>query len=123
LRKDGKLRLHVTTADGAGLHALGETVDVQFKLPVNGRGRHSTGAGQALNPIWAADGQLIVLTGANVGGDAPLLAIRPDGTPVDFPSIRVRRFGERIASKRLLRTTRVDERRFQVGLVTFKTVH
>jgi len=119
LRKDGKFRLHVTTADGAGLHAVGDTVDVQgtadlspdgqwivvggrsqqgpglFKLPVNGGAAIQLSTGQALNPVWSPDGQLIVFTGANLGGDAPLLAIRPDGTPVDLPSIRVRRFGER----------------------------
>jgi Tol biopolymer transport system component len=119
LRKDGKLRLHVTTTDGAGLHALGDTVDVQgtadwspdgqwivvggrgqqgpglFKLPVNGGAAIQLATGQALNPIWAPGGQLIVFTGPNLGGDAPLLAIRPDGTPVDLPSISVRRFGER----------------------------
>jgi hypothetical protein len=52
-------------------------------------------AGIAVNPVWSPDGTLIVYNGASVSVDAPLLAVRPDGTPVELPAIRVRVEGER----------------------------
>jgi Tol biopolymer transport system component len=47
--------------------------------------RLTTGA--AVNPVWSPDGKLIVYAGPNVSAFAPLLAIKPDGTPVDLPRI------------------------------------
>ena len=65
-----------------------------FKIPIDGGAPGRLVTGQALDPIWSPDGQLIVYAGANVGSQAPLLAIRADGTPVaDFPKIEVRREG------------------------------
>ncbi|HTM87601.1 MAG TPA: protein kinase [Terriglobales bacterium] len=119
LRTDGKLRLHLMTADGSDLHSIGEGIEVQgtaawspdgkwivtggrgdhglglFKIPVAGGSPTQILTGQAFNPVWSPDGSLIVYTGANVGPDAPLLAVRPDGTAVALPAIRVRRDGVR----------------------------
>jgi Tol biopolymer transport system component len=39
---------------------------------------------------------LIAYAGANVGFYAPLLAVRPDGTPVGLPAIGLNRNGERL---------------------------
>ena len=49
-----------------------------------------------MNPVWSPDGNLIAYAGANVGPFAPLRAVRPDGTPVDLPDIKLQRDGERI---------------------------
>ena len=47
-------------------------------------------AGQAINPVWSPDGNLIVYDGALVPGQvAPLLGVRPDGAPVELPPVRV----------------------------------
>ncbi|HEV2118110.1 MAG TPA: protein kinase [Terriglobales bacterium] len=119
LRRGGKLRLHLITADGANLHSIADGFEIQgaaawspdgkwivtggrgdhglglFKIPVAGGPPTQIVAGQAFNPVWSPDGGLIVYTGANVGPDAPLLAVRPDGAAVAFPAIRVRRDGVR----------------------------
>ncbi len=119
LRTGGKLRLHLITADGANLRRIADEIEIQgaaswspdgrwivtggrdarglglFKVPVAGGPPTRIVAGQAFNPVWSPDGALIVYTGANVGPDAPLLAVRPDGSAVPFPAIRVRRDGSR----------------------------
>ena len=47
-------------------------------------------SGQFVNPVWSPDGTLIVYGGPVVGGQVPLLGVRPDGTPVEWPELRVR---------------------------------
>ena len=115
LRRDGKLRLHVLSADAAELQPMTEAIDVRgsaswspderwlvvggndgstdglFKLPLGGGEPVRLVKGQALDPIWSPDGSLIVYAGTNVGSQAPLLAVQPDGTPVPIPPIQVRR--------------------------------
>jgi serine/threonine protein kinase/Tol biopolymer transport system component len=120
LRRSGKRRLHVLSADGAELQSIADTIDIQgngcwspdakwfvasgsnatglglFKIPLEGGPPVRLAAGPALNPVWSPDGSLIVYTGTNVRTFAPLLAIRPDGTRVELPGISVRRLGERV---------------------------
>jgi len=38
--------------------------------------------------VWSPAGDLIVYAGANVGGQAPLLAVGPDGKPVELPPVQ-----------------------------------
>jgi Tol biopolymer transport system component len=49
--------------------------------------------GDAGRPVWSPKGDLIVYAGAQIGAQAPLLAVRPDGTPVALPEIQVLSFG------------------------------
>jgi Tol biopolymer transport system component len=51
--------------------------------------------GQATNPVRSPDGRLIVYAGAFTAGQAPLLAMRPDGTPVNMSRVNVRQGGYR----------------------------
>ena len=48
------------------------------------------------NPVWSPDGSLIAYSGANVFALTSVLAIRPNGTPVQVPDIRTQRDGERL---------------------------
>jgi len=117
LRRSGKLRMHTISTDGAELRELTDAVDIQgaacwsadgkwivsggsdakgtglFKIPSDGGAPVRLVNGPALDPVWSPNGNLIVYVGANVGSQAPLLAIHPDGTPADFPRIEVRREG------------------------------
>jgi len=119
LRRNGKLTLHLATAEGNELRPLGESIDISgaadwsrdgqwivtggtddhnpglFKIPVSGGIPVRLTTGEASNPVWSPSGNLIVYSGENVGFYAPLLAVRPDGTPVKLPSIEVLREGVR----------------------------
>ena len=117
LRRSGKLRMHVLSTDGAILEPMSDAIDVAgaaswwpdgnwiltggsdakgtglFKIPIDKGVPVRLFTGQALDPIWSPKKDLIVYTGINVGSQAKLLAIHPDGTPADFPDIEVHREG------------------------------
>jgi hypothetical protein len=119
LRRDGKRRLHVLSADGGDLQSLAEPIDIDgsvcwspdgkwiiagglddrgpglFKIPLDHGAPVRLIASTARDPAWSSSGDLIVYTGANVSVDAPLLAIRADGTNVELPAIRLRVEGRR----------------------------
>jgi Tol biopolymer transport system component len=114
LGKEGTRHLAIMSADGTGLRSLAEAIDIKgtadwspdgawiatggsntqgsalFKIPVDGGAPVPLIAGQAINPVWSPEGHLIVYEGALVPGQvAPLLGVRPDGTPVELPPVRV----------------------------------
>jgi Tol biopolymer transport system component/predicted Ser/Thr protein kinase len=119
LRRVGKLTLHLATAEGSEFQPLGESIDLSggadwsrdgqwivtggtdthgpgvFKIPLSGGMPVRLTTGLASNPVWSPAGDLIVYAGENVGFFSPLLAVRPDGTPVKLPSIEVLREGVR----------------------------
>jgi Tol biopolymer transport system component len=119
LRREGKRRLHVLSADGGDLQTLAAPIDIDgsvcwspdgkwivaggiddrgpglFKIPQDHGAVVRLIAGTARDPVWSPSGDLIVYTGANVSVDAPLLAIRVDGTSVEMPAIRLRVEGKR----------------------------
>jgi serine/threonine protein kinase len=119
LRRDGKQQMHVIASDGTRLRALSSDIDVRgtaswspdgrwivvagsdrggaglFKLPADGGSQVRIAAGPFLNPVWSPRGDLIVYCGQQVFTLTPLLAMHPDGTPVNLPELRVQREGER----------------------------
>ncbi len=123
LRRQQALRLHIMSADGAELQPLADTIQVQgaaswspdgtwvavggndgsgaglFKIPTDGGSPVRLVKGQALNPEWAPDSSLIVYTGTLVGNQAPLLAVRPDGTPVELPRITIYGDGNAVGAR------------------------
>ena len=120
LRRNGRLKLHVLSGEGGELRAVAESLDVRgaaswspngksivvranedgnpglFNVPADGGKPIRLTTGAALNPVWSPDGNLIAFAGSNVSAFTPLLAVRPDGTPVRLPPIQLRRDGERI---------------------------
>jgi Tol biopolymer transport system component len=112
LRKEGKAHLTVVSADGAEQHSLAQELEVHgsaswspdakwivtggvdaqgpglFKIPMAGTPVRIV-ANEAIDPVWSPDGSVIVYAGQAVASTRPLLAVRPDGSPVNLPSIRV----------------------------------
>jgi Tol biopolymer transport system component len=119
LRRQGKIHLNVMNDDGAGLTSLAENLDVRgsgawspdglwiaiggidskgqglFKVPVEGGEPVQLANSFATNPVWSHDGAMIIFGGPATGRFQPLQAVRPDGSPVQIPDIRVRFDGQR----------------------------
>ena len=114
LRKQGRRTLNTLAADGSDVRPLAPAIDVTsaaswspdgkwivaggvdgtgpglFKIPLDGGEPQRLANGVATNPVWSPDGSVIVYTGPVVGPTGPLLMVRPDGTPMEAPAIRVR---------------------------------
>ncbi len=119
-RQNGQRRLRLIAADGTELSAIAPGLDVDGSADWSPDGRWiviggDDGHGQGLfkiavaggvpvrltktagrNPVWSPDGSMIAYSGPNVFTLEPLLAIRPDGTPIRMPDIRTHRDGERL---------------------------
>ena len=119
LRNEDGWRLHTLRADGTQLQVLSRSVDARgaatwspdgkwvvtggyeggveglFKIPVDGGAAQRIVDGEALNPVWSPDGDLIVYNGPQVSVVTTLLAVRPDGEPVELPKIELFRWGQR----------------------------
>ena len=112
LGKQGKQQLTLISADGADHQSFADGIDVRgtsawspdakwivtggsdaqgdglFKIPLAGGAPVRLVTGTALDPVWSPDDTLIVYSG-QPDANAPLLAVRPDGTPATLPAIRV----------------------------------
>jgi len=124
VRREGMRRLIVVSADGRSSQALAPSLDIQvtagqsaadwspdgrwivaagrdsqgsglFKIPSDGGAPVRLLTGQAGNPVWSPDGNLILYSGKFFTGQAELLGVRPDGTPVDLSLPRARPGGYR----------------------------
>ena len=118
VRQEGKPRLLMMSADGTSPRTLAPSIRIQssgghgsadwspdgawvvaagihneqgaglFKIPVEGGAPERLVSGLVMNPVWSPDGDMIVYGGPVVGGQVPLLAVRPDGTRVELPDVR-----------------------------------
>jgi Tol biopolymer transport system component len=124
VRQGGRRHLALMSADGTNSRTLAAAIDMQgaagqatadwspdgvwivtggrdaqgaalFKIPVDGGAPVRVIDGQAVNPVWSPDGKLIVYSGGFFNGQVELLGVRPDGTPVALPHVRVRPGGYR----------------------------
>ena len=119
LRRNGKLTLHIVSADGAEVQPIAQDINAQgaaswspdgqwlvtggsdangpglFKIPVTGGPPVRIVKGFAGSPVWSPDGKFIVYAGTNVAADSPLVAVTPAGTAVDIPAVQVPVTGER----------------------------
>jgi Tol biopolymer transport system component/tRNA A-37 threonylcarbamoyl transferase component Bud32 len=120
VRQGEKRHLRLITADGAESSVIAPKIDVDgsadwspdgnwivtggndgegsglFKVPVASGEPVRLTRDVGRNPVWSPNGSLIAYAGPNVFTSEPLLAVRPDGTPVKMPEIRTQRDGERL---------------------------
>jgi Tol biopolymer transport system component len=118
IRRGERRHLALMAADGTGVRTLAPEIDVKgladwapdattiatggtdgtgdglFTIPADGGTPIRIVSGAAFNPVWSPKGDLIVYADI-VGGQVPLLAVRPDGTPVAMPTVRARPGGYR----------------------------
>jgi serine/threonine protein kinase len=120
IRKEGQQHLHVMSADGTKRRELAPSIATQgtadwspdgqwivtggrntegaalFKIPVDGGGEPvPLVRGKGTSPVWSPRDDLIIYAGPLVAGQVPLLGVRPEGTPVELPDVRVRPGGYR----------------------------
>jgi serine/threonine protein kinase/Tol biopolymer transport system component len=119
-RQGMKRHLRLIAADGSESSVIAPAIDVEgsadwspdgnwivtggndgkgpglFRIPGNGGEPVRLTNDVGRNPVWSPNGSLIAFAGPNVFTLEPLLAIRPDGTPVKMPEIRIQRDGERM---------------------------
>jgi Tol biopolymer transport system component len=122
VRQEGKQRLSVMSADGTNARTLAASITMQgsgggsadwspdglwivaagsdaqgsglFIIPVDGSAPvRRLVSGEVVSPVWSPNGDLIVYGGPVVGGQVPLLGVRPDGTSVELPKVRTGRGG------------------------------
>jgi hypothetical protein len=82
--------------DGRRLVTGGNDSEGLFEAPADGRPAVRLTGNVGRGPVWSSDGSMIAYSGPNIFTLAPLLAIRPDGTPIKIPDIRTQRDGERL---------------------------
>jgi Tol biopolymer transport system component len=119
LRRDEGWHLYLVNADGTEPRRLTDRVEARgaptwspdgswiatggsvdgveglFKIPVDGGEPIRLVDGEALNPEWSPDGSMIVYAGKQVAAISPLLAVDPEGNPIELPVLEVWRGGER----------------------------
>ena len=66
-----------------------------FVIPVDGGTPVPLLPGKWVNPVWSPDGKVILYAGRSLVGQVQLLAVRPNGVPVELPDLWVRPGGYR----------------------------
>jgi Tol biopolymer transport system component/predicted Ser/Thr protein kinase len=114
-RRNDRAGLHVMNVDGTNLRTLAGSFQVRgaatwspdskwvavtgdegkgsriFKVAVDGGAPVRLLDTQSARPVWSPDGRMIVYGGPDIGGTQTVLAMTPDGKPLPFPELKVRR--------------------------------
>jgi Tol biopolymer transport system component len=118
VRREGRSTLHCAGADGTGVRAVAESLDVRgagswspdgrwiavgamdgrgvrvFKVPIDGGPPVRLVDSVSSNPVWSPDGKLILYSGTSRARSVPLKAVTPDGQPFPIPPLLVDRVGD-----------------------------
>jgi Tol biopolymer transport system component len=146
VRREGARRhLMIMDADGSHARTLAASIDIQgaagqgavdwspdgrtivaggidaagpalFLIPADGGAPRRLLNERGESPVWSPDGQLILYSGPFARGQSDLLAVRPDGTRVDMPHVRVRQGGYRFLpdSRRIVYLERIPVQDFRM---------
>jgi Tol biopolymer transport system component len=118
VRREGRSTLHCANADGTGMRALAESLDVRgaaswspdgkwiavaaregagvrvFKIPADGGPPVRLVDSVSSNPVWSPDGSFILYSGTPRARSAQMKAVTPDGQPYPVPVLSVDRIGD-----------------------------
>jgi hypothetical protein len=124
VRQNGKRHLSIMSTDGTNRQTLAPDIEIDgvagqgtadwspdgtqivagghnaqgpalFVIPVDGGTPVPLLPGKWVNPVWSPDGKVILYAGRSLVGQVQLLAVRPDGVPVELPDLWVRPGGYR----------------------------
>jgi Tol biopolymer transport system component len=119
-QKSGKTRLYLMNANGTGIQALADALDVRgaaawspdgqsitvaaddgkgprlFNIPLNGPPIRMVEE-QSLNPVWSPDGRFLVYSGAEIGTNFPIKAATAEGKPRVLPELILSRGANRFS--------------------------
>jgi Tol biopolymer transport system component len=124
VRRERKRQLVIVSVDGRSSRTLAPSLDIQgaagqgtvdwspdgawivtggsdgqgsglFKIDVDSGKAIRIVTGPADNPVWSPDGNVIVYASKFFTGQADLVGVRPDGSPVELPLVRARPGGYR----------------------------
>ena len=114
-RRKDSAGLHVMNADGTNLRMLSDSFQVRsaaswspdskwvtvsgdegkgsrvFKVAADGGAPVRLLDTMSSGPVWSPDGQMIIYSGPDVGGTQTVFAMTPEGKPLPFPELKVRR--------------------------------
>jgi Tol biopolymer transport system component/tRNA A-37 threonylcarbamoyl transferase component Bud32 len=118
VRRASRSTLFCTDADGTGVRAVAESLDVRgaatwspdgkwiavggmdgtgtrvFKVPVDGGAPVRLVDSVSYNPVWSPDGRFILYSGAPRARTVVLKAVTPEGRPYPVPTLTVDRLGD-----------------------------
>jgi Tol biopolymer transport system component/tRNA A-37 threonylcarbamoyl transferase component Bud32 len=118
VRRASRSTLFCTSAEGTGVRAVAESLDVRgaatwspdgkwiavgamdgtgtrvFKVPVDGGVPVRLVDSVSYNPVWSPDGRFILYSGAPRARTVVLRAVTPDGRPFPVPTLTVDRLGD-----------------------------
>jgi Tol biopolymer transport system component len=124
VRREGRRHLSIMSADGTNRQTIAPSIDVEgvagqgtadwspdgkqiviggrdargpalFLIQLDGKPPVRLLDGSWVNPVWSPDGTMILYAGRSLVGQVRLLAVRPDGSPIDLPETWTRPGGYR----------------------------
>ena len=121
VRRRGRTQLYVMNADGTDTRRVANELEVRgapawspdghwlaaaasrdgeprvFRIPVDGGAPVLLVNEYSTDPVWSPSGRFLVFTGADVGTNFPVKAVRIDGTPYRLPTPVLTRGARRLA--------------------------
>jgi Tol biopolymer transport system component len=114
-RQNGQSRLYVTQTDGSNTHVVADSLDLQgdpawardgrsitlavnnrgvphlFRLPIDGGAPAPLVKEYSIDPVWVPDGRWVLYSGADVGTNFSIKAVKADGLAHQMPALTMTR--------------------------------
>ena len=121
VRQKGQRLLYVANADGTEARVLAHSLELQgspawapdgrvvtiaatvngtpqlFNVPLDGSAPMPLVREYSLDPVWAPDGTFVAYSGRDIGTTFTVKAVKPDGSPHEFPPLTLTRGARHLA--------------------------